>query len=143
MPKIWLGAIALCAGLYACAPVDEGDRSNRASGNDLLSTAALVEEGQRCFFPRQATGFHRAPRAPNGAERIYVDVSASDTYLFETFSACPQLDFARGVAFDQAGTGRICDGLDVDLIVPDRDLGPQRCPVRMVGKLTESAENAR
>lgn len=121
------------AALAACAPVEE----------DGSATAAASEAGRQCFFARQISGYREAPDGPSGEERIYVDVGPRDTYMFETFAPCPSLDWSWQIAFDTRGPGTICDGLDVDLIALDPNLGPQRCPVRMIRKLGPEEEGAR
>ncbi|MEW4447319.1 DUF6491 family protein [Qipengyuania sp. JC766] len=120
--------------IAACAPVEgeSGSYSPASSANE-----------RECFSQLSVTGYRRAPESASGAEQIYVDVGASDTYLFETFGGCPQLDWSRTIAFDTKGFGRICTGLDVDLIVPDRNLGPRNCPVRMVRKLGPEEDDGR
>ena len=122
-----------CAPLVAaCAPVEE-------RGSDAL--AAGEEGGRECFYPRNVTGFRNAPEGPDGSSRIYVDVRASDTFLFELFSPCRELTFARSIAFDTStGVGRVCSGLEVDLLVPDPNLGTQRCQVKMLRKLAPGEE---
>lgn len=117
------------AALAACAPVED---------DPALATTASAEDRQ-CFFARQVSSYRDAPEGPGGEQRIYIDVGAADTFLFETFGTCPDIDFTDRVAFEQSGVGRICDGLDVDLIVSDRDLGPRRCPLRMISKVADRA----
>ncbi len=131
MTRSTLALLALAAGLAACAPVEGG---GMAAGTDGERSA----EGRQCFFVREVSGYRDAPDGPGGAERIYVDVGARETYLFETFGACPELDWAHGIGFDARGVGSICHGYDVELIVPDRNLGPRRCPVRMVQKVPKA-----
>lgn len=135
MNRIALAALTSAAALAACAPMDE----DALLAADETAKLSLAQEGEECFFPRSVTGFRNAPDSADGDEQIYVD-AAGDTYLFETFSSCPRLDFARGIAFDQNGIGTICRGIDVDLVVPDRTLGPQRCPVSMVRKVIEDED---
>lgn len=127
---------ACCAALVAaCAPVGE-----RGSG----TIPAGEEGGRECFYPRNVTGFRNAPEGPDGSSRIYVDVRASDTFVFELFSPCRELTFARSIAFDTtSGVGRVCSGLEVDLLVPDPDLGTRRCQVRMIRKLAPGEKGAR
>lgn len=128
---------ALCGAAFAagCAPVEE-------RGSDAL--AAGEEGGRECFYPRNVTGFRNAPEGPDGSSRIYVDVRASDTFLFELFTPCRELTFARSIAFDTStGVGRVCSGLEVALLVPDPNLGTQRCPVKMIRKLAPGEEGAR
>lgn len=127
--------LVLSGALAACMPVEDGART----AVDDNAALALAEEGKECFFPRSVTGFRNAPDSPDGDERIFVD-AAGDTWLFETVGSCPQLDFATAIAFDQTGVGTICRGIDVDLIVPDRALGPRRCPVSMVRKVIEDGD---
>lgn len=126
MTRTAITLIALGA-LAGCAP----------TGDPAPATAA---SGRSCFFPQFVSGFREALNSADGAEQIYVDVGARDTYLFETFGGCHELDFAHRIAFEQRGPGAICDGLDVDLLVPDATFGAQRCPVRMVRKLGDGEE---
>lgn len=132
MTKSLSALIALSAALAACTPVEEGASD--------ASTAAAEPEGRDCFFARSVTGYRDAPDAENGAEQIYVDVGASDTYLFETFGACPELDFSWRIGLRDRGIGQICRGFDVELVIPDAAFGTRTCPVRMIRKLEEGEE---
>lgn len=93
------------------------------------------DAARQCFFRSQVSGFTHA-----GPDRIHVHVSG-DTYLFETFGHCPDLNFSETVGFEQKGPGLICSALDVNLIVPTAT-GPRTCPVRMIRKLSEAEEAA-
>lgn len=135
MTKSLSALIALSAALAACAPVDED-----AAG---ASTAAAAPEGRDCFFARSVSGYRDAPDAENGAEQIYVDVGARDTYLFETFGACPELDFSWRIGLRDRGIGQICRGIDVDLVIPDPTFGTRTCPVRMIRKVADGEEGSR
>lgn len=115
----------------------------------LAETVAVVQQdeptarqqgGRECFYPRQVSGFRNIE---GDDERILVDARAGETFEFKLQRRCPELRFARSISFDQRNVGRICDGLDVDLIVPDPNLGPQRCPVTMVRRLGPDDEGAR
>lgn len=134
MTKSVAALAALGLSLAACAPMEDG-----AGWSDRPAAS----EGRSCFSPRMVSGFREAPDSANGAEQVYIDVGANDTYLFETFGGCPDLDFTWRIGLDQRIPGMICDGLDVDLIVPDTALGTRSCPVRMVRKLAEGEEGAR
>ena len=98
-------------------------------------------QARSCFFLSQVNGFNDAPDVNTGSDRIIVNVGVRDKYLFETFGSCPDLNWTQSIGFDQRGPGRICQGLDVDLIVPP-SIGPQRCPVRMIRKLSEAELDA-
>jgi len=138
-----LAALAVCAG--GCAPIEEGGDISYAPAGAAApvsgETASAREQGGReCFFTRNVTGFRNVE---DDDKAVLVDVRAGETFLFELQNRCPNLRFARGIGFDQVGTGRICDGLDVDLIVPDPNLGPQICRVTMIRKLSSGEPGAR
>ena len=108
------------------------------SATALIASGAPAEErpaspaaAKQCFFLSQIDGYTHV----KGSDRlIRVTTGPRDTYEFEVFGPCPYLGDAESMAFDQAGGGTICSGVDVDLIVPT-PIGPQRCPVRMIRKL--------
>ncbi|GGC31800.1 hypothetical protein GCM10011371_19060 [Novosphingobium marinum] len=94
--------------------------------------AAYAASGERqCFFLSQVNGYNYV-----GNDQVRVSTGPGEDYLFETFGPCPDLAFAESLAFDQNGPGQICNGIDVDLIVPGA-IGPQRCAVRMIRKLPD------
>lgn len=113
-----------------------------AAYDDEPATGSAAASQRDCFFPSQVSGFNNAPDSEDGSEQIYVDTGPGDTYLFEVFGNCPDIDYSENIAFDTRGSTRICSGLDVTLIVPST-IGPQRCPVRMIRKLTPEEEAAR
>jgi len=113
-------AIAFLGVLASCAQTTE---TSQAAGTD-------------CFHLSQVSGFNDAPDTERGTDRIYVHAGPGDTYLFETFGSCPDLNWSETIAFDQNGPGRICRGIDVDLLVPT-SIGMQRCPVRMITKVPD------
>ena len=71
-----------------------------------------------------------------GKNKIHVSVGPGRTYEFETLGMCPELRDAETLAFDPAGPGTICRGIDVDLIVPTT-IGPRRCAVSMISRVEE------
>ena len=97
-------------------------------------TTQTSQAGSDCFHLSQVSGFNDAPDTERGTDRIYVHAGPSDTYLFETFGSCPDLNWSEAIAFDQNGPGRICRGIDVDLLVPT-SIGVRRCPVRMITRV--------
>ncbi len=108
---------------------------------DEPQSATAYAEGERCFWPSQVTGFRKAPDRDGYSDRILVDVGVNDTYLFETLGSCSDLDYAETIGFDQHGSGTICQGIDVTLVVPS-PIGERRCAVRMIRKLSEVEEAA-
>ena len=126
-----LRAMAIVAAVLAsgCAG------ANGAADTDMA--AARSPDAERsCFWPSAVNGFTDA-----GRDRVYVHTGPNDVYLFEIFGTCPDLNFTEKLALKTRGSGMVCSGLDVDLIVPST-IGPQRCPVRMIHKLSEAERAA-
>lgn len=107
------------------------------TGEERPAQASSASEDRSCFWPSQVSGFTDA-----GREQVYVQTGPNDVYLFQIFGTCPDLNFTETLALKTRGTGMVCSGLDVDLIVPST-IGPQRCPVRMIRKLSDSEMAAR
>lgn len=85
-----------------------------------------------CFNARFINGFS----APD-EETVYVRVGVRDIYRLKLFAPCLNVDWTMAVALkSRTGSDWICHGMDADLIVPNRGMGPQRCPVTDVHKLT-------
>ena len=122
---------------YAPAVAQDTEAAQDAADDEKT---AREEGGRQCFYARQVTGFRNVD---DDDDKILVDVRSSDTFEFQLMRRCPELRFARGISFKTRGSGRICDGLDVDLLVPDPNLGPQSCPVTMIRKLDPGEEGAR
>lgn len=124
LKRLTVSALAAPLTLAGCAAADTA-APEYASATDTRS----------CFFLSQVNGFNDAPDVEPGSDRIIVSVGVNEKYLFETFGSCPDLNWSETIAFDQTGPGQICNGIDVDLIVPT-SIGPRRCAVRMIRKLS-------
>lgn len=83
-----------------------------------------------CFFNRQVRNFTTA----NDDKTIYVR-AGKDSYRLETFGRCVDLSNALEIGFDSHPTSSICSAQDVTLLVHS-SMGPQRCAVRSLEKLT-------
>jgi hypothetical protein len=83
-----------------------------------------------CFHASNVSGF----RAPDD-KTVYVRVGVRDIYQMQMMGSCPQIDWAERIGIRTQGSEWICSGLDADLISPS-SIGPHRCPVRMMRKLT-------
>lgn len=120
-------AFAAVLSSASCAPIEE----------EPEVIAGLSTERQ-CFFTRQVNGYGDAPDGPRG-DRIYIDTGPNDRWLFETFGSCPELDWAHAIALDARGPSSLCTGDTATLIVPPRlDRTPDRCSVRLLGKMVET-----
>ncbi len=122
-----LSALAVTVLMAGCAQTD-ADTTTQAS--------AAPPEGKECFWLREVSGFNRA-----GRNQILVHTGPNERFLFETLGHCPNLNFSETLAFDQRGPGQICRGIDVNLVVGG-NIGPRRCPVKMIKKLTKEEAKA-
>ena len=104
------------------------------NSDDVGSYSA--DQHRECFHASQVSGFNGATN-----NQIYVDTGPSEVWLFDTFGNCPNLDFTQKLALKSTPDDLICSGVDVDLIVPS-PIGPQRCPVRMIRKLSKAEAKA-
>lgn len=116
-------AAAACA---SCAPVEE----------EPGPIAGLSTERQ-CFFTGQIDGYGDAPDGPRG-NRLTVSTGPNDRWLLETFGPCPELDWSFQIALETRPGTSLCTGDTATLLVP-RSIGgrPDRCSVRLLGKLEE------
>jgi hypothetical protein len=103
-----------------------------ASGVGALPDAALAKPAQKqdCFWSRSVSSF----AAPN-ENVVYLRVGVHDVYEADLFGACPDVDWSQAIALISRGSSFICSGLDAE-IVTHSTIGPQRCPVRNIRKLT-------
>ena len=83
-----------------------------------------------CFFNRQVRNYTTA----NDDKTVYVR-AGKDSYRLETFGRCTDLSNALEIGFDSYPTSSICSAQDVTLLVQS-SMGPQRCAVRTLEKLT-------
>lgn len=137
--------LGLTPALAACSVAVAQDAAAPETEDAEETPTAREEGGRQCFYIEQVSGF-RTAKDEDGRRsdtRILVDVRASDTFELELMHRCPEVRWANDIGFRQTGSGRVCDGLDVDLIVPDSTLGPQRCPVVGVRKLAPGEPGAR
>ena len=88
-------------------------------------------DAQQCFYTRNVTSF----AAPDD-KTLYVRVGVRDVYRFDMFGSCPDIDWNQRVALVSRGSSWICSGMDAEVITHQTGLGPQRCPVSGVRKLT-------
>jgi hypothetical protein len=84
----------------------------------------------QCFFTQNVNGFS----APD-EHTVYVRVGVRDVYKFQLMGMCPDIDWSQRIALVSRSGSSICTGMDAE-IVTRTQIGPQRCPVRSVQKLT-------
>ena len=113
-----VGALAVTMFAVSCAPY--GNQPQPAQQANSL---------RKCFYLSQVNGYTYA-----GDNKIHVSLGPGETYEFKMLGPCPDLDYGENIALAPVGPGPICQGMDVELIVPS-DIGPKRCPVEMIRKL--------
>lgn len=87
---------------------------------------------RQCFWASQVNNF-----AAQDDRVVNVRVGVKEIYRMELFGTCPEIDWTQRIAIVSRSGNSICQGLDAELIVPST-IGPQRCTVRNVRKLTEA-----
>jgi hypothetical protein len=87
--------------------------------------------GKECFYAPNATSF-AAPDAHN----LYIEVNVRDVYHFEMFGPCQDIDWNQRIALVANPGPWVCDGMEATVISHATGLGPQRCFVRDIRKLT-------
>ena len=117
--KVALPLLAIVA-IAGCAP------TNRATPG-----ATAANQGRQCFPIHSVSSF-----APVDDDTINVRVGVNDYYQMDLIGPCRDVDWALGVGLvPRSGGSFICSGMDVDVIAPST-LGPNRCPVTRLRKLT-------
>ena len=112
----------------------------------LLSATALAcaapaaakppAAAKSCFWPQSVSGY----RTLNDRV-VNVRVGVKDVSQFEMLGPCPDLDWSESIALVSRGAGQICSGMDADIITPS-SIGPRRCAVRNIHKLTPAEVTA-
>ena len=119
-----VAAILLLGGATMAAAADPPT----AKGADAKAVAKPTRN--QCFWTRNVTGFAAADE-----HTLNVRVNVKDVYQFEMFGPCPDIDWNQRIALVSRSGSSICDGMDAEVITHSA-LGPQRCQVRSVKKLT-------
>lgn len=97
----------------------------------LAETAKPAKPKPDCFWSQNVTNF-----AADNEDNVYLRVGQKDVYRLEMFGPCRDVDFNTAIAIvPRSGSSNICTGMDADL-VSRTSIGPQRCAVRHITKLT-------
>jgi hypothetical protein len=99
--------------------------------------AAAASSGRDCFNARNVNSF-----TARDDDTVDVRAGARRYYRLELAGVCPNVNWATGVALVSRGSSWICQGLDAEIIVPDPGLGPQRCLVTSVRRLSDAEVQA-
>ncbi|HEY2751432.1 DUF6491 family protein [Phenylobacterium sp.] len=111
-----VGAAALLALSATSSAADEAAKSPAA--------------GRQCFWTRNADGFAAADN-----HTLNIRVGVRDVFQFEMFGPCQDIDWNQRIALISRSGSMICTGMDAT-VISHSQIGPQRCAVRSVRKLT-------
>jgi len=97
------------------------------------SAAHAAEAGKspsQCFWTRDVNGFNAVDD-----KTVMVRVGVRDVYQFDMLGPCSDINWSEQIAIISRGGSRICSSLDAEIVTPST-IGPHRCAVKMVRKLT-------
>lgn len=93
--------------------------------------APKAEKPKReCFLNSNVSGF-----AAQGNEVVNLRVGVKDYYRLDLMGPCFNVDWNMRIALVSRGSNFICAGADAE-IISRSEMGPQRCMVRSIRKLT-------
>jgi len=101
-----------------------------AAAAGAADNPAKAPTRNQCFWTRNADGFAAADE-----HTLNVRVGVRDVYQFEMLGSCPDIDWNQRIALISRSGSNICTGMDAE-VVTHSPIGPQRCAVRSMRKLT-------
>lgn len=107
-----------------------------AGGPPLASAEPAKSPARQCFWTHSVSGYNAVDD-----RTILVHVGVNDVYRLDLFGPCPDVDWSETIALVSRGTTRICSGLDAEIVTPST-IGPRRCAVQSVTKLTPEEAKA-
>ena len=100
--------------------------------------AVSQTSGRDCFNARSVSSF-----TPHGHDEVDIQAGARRYYRLTFAGVCENTNWTRRVAVVARGGGSfICQGFDAELIVDDPGIGPQRCLVSSVRRLSDEEARA-
>jgi hypothetical protein len=104
------------------------------AATSLAAAAQAAEPAAKtprsCFFTSQISSFN-----PVDDRTINIRVGVRDVYQLALIAPCPDVKWHESLAIQSRGSSSICSGLDAEVITRS-PIGPQRCPVQTVRKLS-------
>jgi hypothetical protein len=105
--------------------------SGLVAGSAAAQPPAKAEKPTRqCFLNSNVSGF-----AAQGNEAVNLRVGVRDYYRLDLMAPCFDVDWNMRIALVSRGSNFICAGADAE-IISRSEMGPQRCMVRSIRKLT-------
>lgn len=100
------------------------------AGAAAASDPAPAKPKRQCFLADNVTNFSAID-----SRTVNLRVGVKDVYQLDLLGTCPDIDWNHEIALVSRGSSWICSGLDATVITKG-PIGPQRCAVRAVRKLT-------
>lgn len=117
--------------ILAAYAVSAGVLLGAASAATLADADTPTSKAPRqCFWASSVNGF-----AAVDDRTVNLSVGARDVYQLELFAPCHDVKWTETIGVESRGDSTICSGFDATIIAPST-IGPQRCAVRNVRKLT-------
>lgn len=85
---------------------------------------------RQCFLAEDVNGFTAV-----GEQQVNLRVGIKDVWRLDLFTRCPDVDWSLQLGIESRGSSWICSGLDATIVAPS-PVGPRRCPVQTLRKLT-------
>ena len=112
----------------------------------LGATVALASCAQQPRGPNYASSSRQCFHAGSvndfdarGNGVVDVRAGANRYFRLQLFGSCPNVNWSQRVALrTTAGSPWICQGLDAEIIVPSPGIGPERCLVSSVRRLSDA-----
>ena len=92
--------------------------------------ASAASNNKNCFYSRNISSWRAS-----GDQTVYLRVGVRDTYRLDLMTRCTDINWNEKIGIQSRGSSWICSGLDAEIISPT-SIGPQRCPVQTLRKLT-------
>ena len=100
------------------------------AGTAQAASSHAASDNKSCFYARNVDGWRAS-----GDQTVYLRVGVRDVYKLDLMTRCTDIDWNEKIGIRSRGSNWICSGLDAEIISPSR-IGPQRCPVQTLRKLT-------
>jgi hypothetical protein len=111
-----------------------------ACGTAGAAAAETASHARQCFFSSELSSWREV-----GDKQVNLRVGVSDVYRLDLIGHCLDLPFAETIGIEtRGGSSEICSGLDVNLIVPQRETHafPERCMATSLRKLSKAEVDA-
>lgn len=119
-------ALAAAFSMAACTAYDPGETAVAA---DYAASPASAQT-RDCFWSQNVSGYTAVDD-----DTVNLRVGVNEIWQLDLFGPCPDIEWSEQIGIQSRGAATICSGLDATIIAPST-IGPRRCPVRTVRKLT-------